>query len=86
MKKVEGQNGTILDSIKLTIKDRIVEHNGNGNFGAWAGPQPPPLVTPYHNEVSHSSLLIHIFPRERTYDNQRVQISIKFNTYEAYVV
>ena len=34
MKKVEGQNGTILDSIKLTIKDRIVEHNGNGNFGA----------------------------------------------------
>ena len=47
---------------------------------------PPPLVTLYHNEVSHSSLLIHIFPRERTYDNQRVQISNKFNTYEAYVV
>ena len=34
MKKLEGQNGTILDSIKLTIKDRIIEHNGNDNFGA----------------------------------------------------
>ena len=34
MKKIEGQNGTILDSIKLTIKDRIIEHNGNDNFGA----------------------------------------------------
>ena len=32
MKKVQGQNGTVLDSIKLTIKSKIIELNGNENM------------------------------------------------------